>query len=209
MKNLALALSLILWATLTFGQNFEGKIVYNNTFKSKNPKVTDQQWALMMGSKQDYYIKGGAYKTVSNGTLMQWQLYVNSENKLYNKLSNSEAALWNDVSVNKDAVLKAEIRKGVTEIAGYKCDELVLTCKSGIQKYYFSPKIHADKNLYSKHKLGNWYDYLSKANALPLKVIISNDQFEWEESAIEVQPMILDRHFFDLPEGIKTAPSPY
>lgn len=53
----------IIFAALTtmtvFGQSFEGKIIYSNSYKSKNPKMTDQQWTSMMGSTQEYLIKDG------------------------------------------------------------------------------------------------------------------------------------------------------
>ena len=92
----------------------------------------------MMGTTQEYLIKDGNYKSSANGTFFQWQLYINKDNKLYNKMSNSPTIFWNDGSVNPDEVIKAEINQGVIEILGYQCDELILTCKSGIQKYYFS-----------------------------------------------------------------------
>ena len=60
-----------------FGQDFEGKILYNNVYKSKMPNMTDQQFTAMMGSQQEYSIKDGDYRSVSNGSLFQWQLYVN------------------------------------------------------------------------------------------------------------------------------------
>ena len=201
---------LTLFASLTiFGQTFEGEIVYQNTFKSKAANLTDQQLSSMIGSKQEYYIKKGNYKSVTNGTFAQWQLYINADNKLYNKMSNSETILWNDGSVNADEVLSSVLNKGVTEILGYKCDELILTCKSGTQKYYFNSKLSVDTKLYSNHKYGNWYDYLSKANALPLKTIIENAQFTMESIATEVKPMQLDDKLFTLPADTKTAKSPY
>jgi hypothetical protein len=177
MKRALSCLAAVLTTLTLLGQNFEGKIVYANSFKSKNQKVTDQQWNAMMGNAYEYFIKGGDYKSVSNGTLMQWQLYISKDNKLYNKLSNSPAVLWNDGSSNVDTVLKAEMNKGVAEVLGYKCDELILTCKSGIQKYYFNAAIAASPNLFAKHKYGNWFDYLSRAKALPLKSVIENEQF--------------------------------
>ena len=86
------------------------------------PNVTDQQFTTMMGSTQEYFIKNGDYKTVADGSLFQWQIYVNKDNKLYSKMANSETLLWNDGSTNTDEILKAEVNKGVTEILGYKCD---------------------------------------------------------------------------------------
>jgi hypothetical protein len=209
MKNAIVLIFTVLVSMTVFGQTFEGKMRYANSYKSKNPKMTDQQWASLMGSTQEFMIKGGDYKSITNGTLVQWQLYINKDNKLYNKLSNSETAFWNDASVQGDEVVNAEVNKNVSEILGYQCDELVLTCKSGVQKYYFNTKLSVDTKLFTNHKFGNWYDYLLKTNSLPLKSIIETVQFTMESTAIEVKPMKLDTKYFELPAGITTAKSPY
>lgn len=192
-----------------FGQDFEGKILYNNVYKSKMPNMTDQQFTAMMGSQQEYSIKDGDYRSVSNGSLFQWQLYVNKDNKLYSKMANSETLLWNDGSVNADEVLKAEVNKAVTTIAGYQCDELVLTCKTGIQKYYYSSKLGVNPELFVNHKFGNWYDFLSRSKSLPLKMVVDNGQFTLESTATVVQAMKLDKALFVLPPGMQTMKSPY
>ena len=124
-------------------------------------------------------------------------------------MSNSETVFWNDGNTNSDSVLNVEINKGVTEILGYKCDEVILTCKSGVQKYYFNSKLSVDTKLFTNHKFGNWYDYLSKTNSLPLKSIIETAQFTMESVATEVKPMKLDTKTFELPTGIKTEKNPY
>lgn len=198
-----------LFTITSFGQTFEGKIVYKSTYKSKMPNVTDEQFTQMLGSTLEYHIKNGNYKSVTNGSFLLWQLYVNKDNKLYNKMANAEALLWNDGAANSDEVLKAEVNKGVTDILGYKCDELILTCKSGTQKYYFSTKLAVDTKLFINHKFGNWYDFLSKSNSLPLKSIIDNGQFTLESVATEVKAMKFDNTFFELPANAKTTKSPY
>jgi len=195
--------------TSTFGQTFEGQIVYENKYTSKIPNLTDQQFNSMMGSTQEYFIKGGNYKSVTNGTFMQWQLYINKDNKLYNKMANSPILLWNDGLVNPDEVLKSEINKNVIEILGHQCDELILTCKSGVQKYYFSSKLKVDPKLYENHKFGNWNEYISKSGALPLKVIIDSPQFTLESIAKEIKPSNLDDKLFELPADSKVQKSPY
>lgn len=209
MRRLTLFLVALLTTFTLLGQNFEGKIVYANSFKSKNPQLSDAQWTALMGNQNEYFIKEGDYKTIANGKLMQWQLYINEDNKLYNKMSNSPIAFWNDGNVNADTVLNAQFNKGVTEVLGYKCDELVLTCKSGVQKYYFNAKLSANASLYAKHKFGNWSEYLSRAKALPLKSVIENAQFIMESVATEVVPLKLDAKLFLLPDGIKTEKSQY
>ncbi len=198
-----------LFAITSFGQAFEGKIVYKNTYKSKMPNVTDEQLTAMMGSTQEYFIKNGDYKSVTNGSFFQWQLYVNKDNKLYNKMANAETLLWNDGAINPDEILDATVARNVTEILGYKCDELILTCKSGIQKYYFNNKLSVDTKLFVNHKFGNWYDFLSKSNSLPLKSIVDNRQFTLESLATEVKEMKLDKTLFELPANAKTMKSPY
>ncbi|HEY0030585.1 MAG TPA: hypothetical protein VGC65_07495 [Bacteroidia bacterium] len=209
MKRIFTIAFIILTVTTLFGQSFEGKITYKNSYKSKLSNMKDEQFNSMMGTKQEYYIKGGNYKSVTNGTFSQWQIYINKDNKLYSKMSNSETVLWNDGSVNPDSIVKIQLNKDVTEILGYKCDELVLTCKSGTQKYYFNSKLGVDTEFYTNHKYGNWYDYLKNANSLPLKMIIDNQQFTMESVATEVKSIKQDAKEFKLPENSKTAKSPY
>jgi hypothetical protein len=124
-------------------------------------------------------------------------------------MANSEALLWNDGAVNTDEVLKSELYKDVTERLGYKCDELVLTCKSGVQKYYFSPMLSIDPTLFENHKFGNWYEYVSRAKSHSLKAVTENTQFILENVATEVKLMKLEKAFFALPADTKTVKSPY
>jgi hypothetical protein len=208
-KLLTLFIVFALTMSMSFAQSFEGKIFYTNAYKSKIPNVNDQQLTDMMGASQEYLMKGGDYKAISNGSLIQWQLYVNKDNKIYSKMTSSPAALWTDCSENPDEVLKSELNKGVVEILGYKCDELVLTCKTGVQKYYFSSKLPIDSKLYEKHKFGNWAAFLAKANAVPLKIFIDNQQFTIESVATDVKPMAIDSKLLELPAGLQTQKSPY
>ena len=208
MKTL-LTIALAIMTMTAFGQNFEGKVTYTNKIKSKNAQVTDEQLAAMLGNQQVYYIKGGNYKSVTNGSFMLWQLYINKDNKIYNKYANSEALLWNDCSVQGDSILSTKINKGAADILGYKCDELVLTCTSGVQRYYYSPKLGIDPAPYINHKYGNWYDYVKLTKAMALKMIIDSDQLTMESIATKVESVKLDDKEFQLPEGAKVAKSPY
>ena len=209
MKRIFLTLLFSLSSLFIFAQSFEGDIVYQNVVKSKLPTVNDQQLQAMMGNTSNYYISGSDYKSETNGTLILWQMYISGDHKLYTKLSNSETILWNDATVNPDSVISSEMHPGVEDVLGYKCDELVLNCKSGVQKFYFSAKLPLDSKLYANHAYGNWYAYLSKTNAVPLKMIIDNAQLTMISIATEVKPMHLDKTFFKLPTGVKTAKSPY
>ncbi len=182
-----------------FGQSFEGEIIYQSTYTSKNPTITDDRLTSMMGSTEDYFIKGAAYKSVVNGTLLEWQLYIPAENKLYTKMKNKSDAVSSDAGINDDSVLSYSLNKEVTDILGYKCDELILNSRSGTEKYYFSPKLTIDPKIFSNHKLGNWYYYVSIAKAVPLKIEVENPQFNVVYIATVVKPLKLDDSIFHLP----------
>ncbi|MDB5245813.1 MAG: hypothetical protein JWQ40_207 [Segetibacter sp.] len=139
---------------------------------------------------------------------MQSQTFKSSNNKLYTKFSNSDAWLWNDAATDAHEVLKYEINKALTTILGYKCDELVLTCKSEIQKYYFNSELSVDSKVFEKHKYGNWYYFLSKSSGLPLRSKIENDQFVLETTATEVKAMKLENAFFEIPANAQTMKTP-
>ncbi|WP_230680404.1 hypothetical protein [Pontibacter sp. 172403-2] len=144
-----------------------------------------------------------------NGALFQWQLYNESENRIYNKMASSESVYWMDAGQTDDEVLEVKINKGVAEVLGYTCDELVLTCKSGLQKYYFNSQLALDPQLFARHKFGNWSAYVSLAKALPLKSIIENKQFVYESVAVDIKPMQLDKNIFVLEKGMKVEKSPF
>lgn len=199
---------LLLFATTTFGQIFEGKIVYENTYRSKTPNVTSQQLTAAMGARQEYFIKGGSYRSSFNGTYIEWMLYVNAENRLYSKIRNSDTLLWVDGSENPDAVLKVEINKGVIEILGYKCDEAILTTTNGVQKYYFNTKLGVDPLFDRWHKLGNWYDVIKATRSIPLKMIIDQKEFTITSVATEVTSMKLSAKDFELPKGMRSEKAP-
>ncbi|HEY3405358.1 MAG TPA: DUF4412 domain-containing protein [Ohtaekwangia sp.] len=190
-------------------QSFEGIVVYQNSFKSKLPNVPDQQFAAMLGTTLEYSIKGGNYRTTTNGNFIFWQVYINTDNKLYSKVATSEAILWNDGAIINDEILKSEVNKAVVDILGYSCDELILTCKSGVQKYYYSTKLKVDASLFEKHKYQNWNEVMAKTNSVPLKMIVDNDQFTLESVATEVKPVKLDDKLFTLPADSKLEKSPF
>ncbi|WP_235954573.1 hypothetical protein [Cyclobacterium salsum] len=208
MKHILTILLSVITATV-FGQTFEGEITYQNSYTSKLPNIETEQFNTMMGTTQKYSIKIGDYKSSSNGSLFQRQLYINKNNKLYNKMSNSETVYWNDANINPDSIINIELNEDVTEILGYKCDEVVLYCLSGVQKYYYNQEIGVDISLFKNHLFGNWYDFLKVSKSLPLKSIIENQQFTLVSVATEIKEMKLDKQEFQLPENTQVAKSPY
>ena len=77
--------------------------------------------------------------------------------------------------------------------------------KNGTSKYYFSPGLALDAQLFKNHTFGNWYLELSYMNAVPLKIISEGEMYITERTAVEILPMNLDPKIFELPKGMKTG----
>jgi len=210
MTKFCVFIALLMISVVASAQSFEGKVKFKNTFKSKMEQVPDQQLASMFGVNSEYMIKGGNYKNVTDGLVLQWQLYVNDDNKLYIKTAINDVILYNDCSENPDEVLKVEVNRNATRILGHSCDELVLTCKSGVQRYYYSPGVvKVDASAFAKHKFGNLNEVMARTNSLPLKMIVVNAQFTIETVAVEISPEKLDDEIFTLPAGATVTKNPH
>ncbi|MBS7564283.1 hypothetical protein KHS38_07685 [Mucilaginibacter sp. Bleaf8] len=209
MKLFITTVGLYLISCIAYAQSFEGKIIYHNTYKSKSPNINDKQYTDMLGDTQKYSIKGGNYKSEVNGRMILWQLYNAHDGRIYSKMSITPTVLFNDESSNKDEVLSSEIHKNAAIILGYKCDELLLQCKSGVQKYYYSSKLPVDSKLYANHKFGNWNVVMAKINAVPLKMEIDNNQLTLISVATEIKPMKINNSFFELPANTPVQKSSY
>jgi hypothetical protein len=63
MKNSFLfLLSAILSIGFAYAQPFEGEIIYTNQFVSKTKNFTDEQLAIMIGTKQEYTSSAGLFE---------------------------------------------------------------------------------------------------------------------------------------------------
>lgn len=184
---------------------FEGEVTYTNTFRSKNAQLKEKQLSVMMGAVHNYFVKNGNYKTVTNGAFAQWQLYIQKDNKLYNKMASSDTLYYNDGLDYDDEVLSTKLNKNVVTILGYSCDELILICKSGTQKYYYNSKLRIDSKYFVNHKYGNYYNYISKTNAVPLKTVIEDYDFIMESTATKVEVKKLPETLFQLPANSKVT----
>ncbi len=205
-----LIIALVLINTVgVLAQTFEGKIVYQNTVKSKVKEMTDQQWIALLGTEQEYIIKKGNYKSISNGTMFQWQLYLNNENKIYNKLAASNSAFWLDASQAAETITKIEVVKNAAEVIGYSCDMVVITTPTATEKYYYNIKFAVDPSLFVNHKYGNWADFVAKSKSLPLKIVIDNSQFILQSEAKSIKASKVPDDVFELPAGMQITKSPY
>lgn len=202
MRVIVLCVVLMVFAFCAEGQSFEGVVVYKNTYVSKAPQVKDEQFAAALGTKLEYFIKGGNYKSVLDGSYLQMTLYRQQDNKSYTKLATSDTLYWNDAAVAKEEVISHKILKKQEKVMGIMCDALVVETKNSVTTYYFNSKYRMDPSLYTNHKFGNHDFVVSKTKALYLKMVMETPQFTLIGIAQEVKRTKLDDSVFALPERV-------
>lgn len=202
-----LVLFLMLSPLMCLAQSFEGKITYSNSYKSKSPQLKDAQLATMLGTTQDYYIKGADYKSVFNGSYIKMQLYKSKENRSYTLTAKSDSLYWEDYSKNKDVATKFEVEKGKETVMGVLCDVLIVYTPKSKTAYYYNSKYGVNPALVNQHAYGNWYYVISKTRALPLKTISESEQFTLISTAVNITPMKLEATLFEVPDKNKIAPA--
>ena len=205
MKKIVFIAFNILTISISFGQNFEGKIIYSNTCISNIPQITNESLSSFTGSKQEFIIKEGNYKSITNGTFFEWQLYINTSGKFYTKVTSSETTYCIDDKKQhkEDEVISLKLNKNVTKILDYNCDELIVKYNRKVEKYYFNSGIIIDTKIFKNEKFQNWYGYFLRSNVFPLKIIIETFAVTFESVATEIIPLKIDDKTFELPEGVK------
>lgn len=205
MKNIVLILSLVV-SLSTQAQNFEGKIIYKNSHKSRVTAYSDAQIDIALGDKQEYYIKGNNYKSLFNGNYIKSHLYIGKENHAYTQYAQSDTLYIEDCGINSDSVISFEIMENQDTIMNIVCDMLVIKTKSGgTSKYFFNANYcEVNPEIFNRHKYGNWYFAISKMKALPLKSIIETPEFTLIVTAQEIIQMKLKEDIFILPENQPT-----
>ena len=198
MKNSTLILLLLFFLTSAYGQTFEGEIIYSNHFTSKIQNFTDEQLGKMIGTKQEYFIKDGNYKSFLNGQSVTMQLYDYRTNRLYNKTVKTDTLYWFDASINTDGVISFEIKRNADTILGNQCDAIIMKTQTGTTTIFYTTQYKVDGKAYVNHNYSNWAFYTLKTGALPLKTIMETSSFKMESVAIEIKPMKLGEDYFKI-----------
>ena len=189
---------LLLFAIQVNAQNFEGEVVYSNHFTSKIQNFTDEQLGKMIGTKQEYFIKDGNYKSFLNGQSVTMQLYDYRTNRLYNKTVKTDTLYWFDASINTDGVISFEIKRNADTILGNQCDAIIMKTQTGTTTIFYTTQYKVDGKAYVNHNYSNWAFYTLKTGALPLKTIMETSSFKMESVAIEIKPMKLGEDYFKI-----------
>lgn len=179
-------------------QYFEGKVIYRNVVTSKTPGLSDSALSTLIGSEETYYIKGGFYQSITNGSGFYMQQYDHRNNRMYFRKPDVDTLYWLDAGKSTDKPLSYETREDAETVLGKRCDALVVQTASGTTVFYYSPRYTIDAAMFQRHLYGGWAFYVAKTGCLPLKTIIDNDKFHLESTATEVLSLDLKDSFFEI-----------
>jgi hypothetical protein len=152
----------------------------------------------MIGSKQEYLIKGGSYKSFLNGQSVTMQQYDYRTNRIYNKTPKSDTLYWFDASINTDKVVSFEVKKNAEKVLGNLCDVIIMKTQTGTTTIFYSSRYKIDSKAYENHHYSNWAFYVEKTQSLPLKTIVESNSFRMESTATEIKPLELGAEYFNI-----------
>ena len=172
-----------------------------NKYKSKVPNMTDEQMAAMAGSRQDYFIKGGFYKSLVNGSTISMLLYDPKTNRLYSKKPGSDTLYWSDGKSNAEEILEFKIEKNRDTVMGHVCDVITIKTATAITYTSYSQKFELDRDKFKNHDFFNWSFYTSKAGAVPLRIVMEHPAFTMVSTATEIKAQKLPDNSFEIAVG--------
>lgn len=192
-------------------ESFEGIINYNNVFESKVDSISNESLLSAYGKETKYLLsKNGDYINLFKGTYITIQLYKKNELKLYTLLTKRDTIFYNDVreevGVLKNLNTKSSKKENVLD---YICKTVSFQLNNTKYTYYYSDEIYVDSTLFTKHNFGKWNKIVAFTNAIPLKVVVENDLFVMQSTAIKIKKGKVNKRLFSLPPNspIKKAGS--
>ncbi|WP_298481292.1 hypothetical protein [uncultured Maribacter sp.] len=181
MKNTILLLFLI--PVLSFSQNFEGTLVYENDIiiAKKFSKQFGMTKEKMMRSRKFFEetlitYKNGNYLSKPTKEKIK-VVYLSERNEILtiDKKSDLVPAIIAEIDVEtelKDKKPKITVEQTDEVILDIKCSKVIVEWETGTYEYFFnSDYLKMDSTLYSNHKYDMWSEYLKLSNSLPLKII--------------------------------------
>ena len=114
MKKHLLLLLIFTISTQLYSQDFEGIIEYKSSYEKliENDAINLENLKVFLGTKSTFITKKGAYKQISDGKFMTYQLYKPKENKLYYKdLIEGDTLYFKDLEKHESTDFKYEIIK--------------------------------------------------------------------------------------------------
>jgi hypothetical protein len=181
-----------------FSQQFEGKITFQNSYQSKEGYTPNEYLTQLFGNNHIVEIKNENYKLSGNGKLLQYQIFLAIENKLYTKLAAGETLGVKDLKKAEEKVKNVEVNRKSTEILTKTCDEFIVICKNSTQRYFIDSSLNISPEIFTTKNFNYQLAFLLKNKIIPLKMIVEDNIGICESTAIEIKEEKIDESTFNI-----------
>jgi hypothetical protein len=152
---------LLLLNVLAYSQDFEGKITFRMYYTPRDGAVVDTaSLQKLIGSKSVCLMKKGAYMQTTDSEILNWQLYLPGENRLYfTDKATPDQLFYYRGDKTPAAEFTYEIVENAEIILGHVCNLLKYKSDSSEIHYYYAkdlrlnPKYFKDFSLTNKNKI--------------------------------------------------------
>lgn len=209
--------ALLTLSTFTYGQSFEGTLMYKVTYDIKVDSsfgISKNQLIETLKKTDDYFdtlvvhIKNGSYEKLTNSKNKKRIVYKPSERKLYTLEDGFEFALILDTK--KYIAFDIEFEKpiitqndSITTIAGKDCKSISLNWEGfGEEVYFYNDSfLKIDPELFKGHQYEYFYEILQYTKSYPVQINKSlNQLMEIQMTLIDYKTQDINDSSFDIPE---------
>ena len=177
-------------------QAFEGQISYSNSYQSDSRAMPNYKLTELFGSSHSYFVKNRDYKLVSNGTLLEWQIFSSENQKLTTKLRPIETSETSKIRDKDDVVKKVDVLRNAVKILDVNCDEFIVSCKRGTHKFYLDSKLNIQASMFIDGEFNRWFAFFSQKGIIPYKMVVDGEMGLFESTAIEITEKSIDENIF-------------
>lgn len=206
---LVLTIGLIASLSSVAGAPFEGTMRFSLLLKGGN----SAEMAAVLPREMKLKIKGEKLRTELVGGLMESMMGIiiaNPEKKV-NCILNSQVKMAYTLEVeetNNDEAIKAEPTGKKEKIAGYSCEEFIVTAANGAQTVVWITKSLQFPNLKGTKQSGltRFLNTIPGGLGMPMRISQQVGDSQLTIEVLEVQKEKIPDALFEVPEGYQTAP---
>lgn len=186
---------------------FEGKIVYDLNYISKQENVSNERIQQFIGSKMIFFIKNGNTRREyynPEGKLLNFRIFNQKDHISYMNIVDEDTIFYHDPIVEEfDNEIKKE--EDIHTIAGYECSKIsvISTPKAGFEKYginssnyYITPELKINPEWFSNFNSDGYNAVVALGKGCALGIDSSSKWWDQELRATEVIPEKLDDKLF-------------
>jgi hypothetical protein len=201
MKRIVLIVSII---SLQFSmaaqpKEFEGRVVYNVSTKSKTEGVNDKVWKnlLALGDSMSVIIKQGNYRQTTGPVDI---FMIAKDEKAYFKFKGIDTLYYLDYASDTSSVVSIERPAEKRSIAGYECKVITVKGHSVSRKYYYAPALHMNPEYDKNNRLSQYNIFARETSSLYLGYFEENEGFAMSQTCTSVEPGLISNNVFELPK---------